>query len=158
MRFYFINTRSKSLGFAILSGSPDIETFGIDYFNARIWGAPAVLLNFVLIGWFLGREKKALVLAISLVGNGSNVILDYLMINKLGWSSMGAGLATALSQYLALIIALIGVAISIDWKVLPVALKELFDWKALKIDCNSQRQHYGPLFGNDYCLFYLYQT
>nr|MDJ0572781.1 MATE family efflux transporter [Pleurocapsa sp. MO_192.B19] len=40
--------------------------------------------------------------------------------------------ATALSQYLALIIALIGVAISIDWKVLPVALKELFDWKALK--------------------------
>ena len=122
----------QKLGFAILSGSPDIETFGIDYFNARIWGAPAVLLNFVLIGWFLGREKKALVLAISLVGNGSNVILDYLMINKWGWSSMGAGLATALSQYLALIIALIGVAISIDWKVLPLALKELFDWKALK--------------------------
>ena len=50
----------QKLGFTILSGSPDIETFGIEYFNARIWGAPAVLLNFVAIGWFLGREKKGL--------------------------------------------------------------------------------------------------
>ena len=122
----------QKFGFAILSGSPDIEAFGIDYFNARIWGAPAVLLNFVLIGWFLGQEKSALVLAISLVGNGSNAILDYLMINRWGWSSMGAGLATALSQYLALLVALIGVAVSINWKLLPAALKEVFDWQALK--------------------------
>ncbi|VEP14944.1 Putative efflux protein, MATE family (fragment) [Hyella patelloides LEGE 07179] len=121
----------QKLGFAILSGEPAIENFGIDYFNARIWGAPAVLLNFVLIGWFLGRENKALVLIISLVGNGSNVILDYLMINQWNWSSSGAGLATALSQYLALFIALIGVAVSIDWQILPAAFKELFDWQAL---------------------------
>ncbi len=122
----------QKLGFAILSGSPDIETFGIDYFQARIYGAPAVLLNFVLIGWFLGQEKSALVLIISLVGNGSNAILDYFMINRWGWESTGAGLATALSQYLALIVALIGVIISINWKVLPVAIKEVFDWQSLK--------------------------
>lgn len=120
------------LGFAILSGSPDVEAFGIDYFNGRIWGAPAVLLNFVLIGWFLGQEKSAVVLAVSLIANGSNAILDYLMISKWGWGSMGAGCATALSQYLALIVALIGVAISIDWKALPPAVKEIFDWHALK--------------------------
>ena len=122
----------QKFGFAILSGSPDIEAFGIDYFNARIWGAPAVLLNFVLIGWFLGQEKSALVLAISLVGNGSNALLDYLMINQWGWSSMGAGLATAVSQYLALLVALIGVVVTINWKVLPTALQEVFDWQAFK--------------------------
>ncbi|MDJ0647301.1 MAG: guanitoxin biosynthesis MATE family efflux transporter GntT [Xenococcaceae cyanobacterium MO_188.B19] len=122
----------QKFGFAILSGSPDIEAFGIDYFNARIWGAPAVLLNFVLIGWFLGREKSSLVLAISLVGNGSNVILDYIMINRWGWESMGAGLATALSQYLALLVAIVGVAVSINWRVLPSALKEVLDWEALR--------------------------
>ncbi len=122
----------QKFGFAILSGSPDVEAFGVDYFNARIWGAPAVLLNFVLIGWFLGQEKSGLVLAISLVGNGSNAILDYFMINRWGWSSMGAGMATALSQYLALIVALVGVALCIDWKVLPTALKKVLDWQALK--------------------------
>ncbi len=122
----------QKFGFAILSGSPDVEAFGVDYFNGRIWGAPAVLLNFVLIGWFLGQEKSALVLAISLVGNGSNVILDYLMINRWGWGSMGAGLATALSQYFALLVALIGAAVIINWQVLPKALKEVLDWQALK--------------------------
>ena len=122
----------QKFGFAILSGSPDIESFGVDYYNARIWGAPAVLLNFVLIGWFLGQEKSALVLAISLVGNCSNAVMDYFMINQWGWSSMGAGLATALSQYLALLVALIGVASCIDWQALPAALKKVFDWQALK--------------------------
>jgi multidrug resistance protein, MATE family len=122
----------QKLGFAILSGSPAIEDSGVTYFNARIWGAPAVLLNFVLIGWFLGREKNGLVLLISLIGNGSNVLLDYLMIYRWGWDSMGAGLATALSQYLALLVALIGVAFSLNWSELNQAIKEVFDWQVLK--------------------------
>lgn len=122
----------QKIGFTILSGSPEIEASGSDYFTGRIWGAPAVLLNFVLIGWFLGREMNSMVLLISLIGNGSNVLLDYLMIVRWGWESMGAGLATAISQYLALAIGLIGVCFSISWKALPAALKEVFDWAALK--------------------------
>jgi multidrug resistance protein, MATE family len=122
----------QKLGFAILSGSSAIEEPGVAYFNARIWGAPAVLLNFVLIGWFLGREKNGLVLLISLVGNGSNVLLDYLMIYRWGWDSMGAGLATALSQYLALLIALIGVVFSINWQEVNRAIKEVLDWQVLQ--------------------------
>jgi multidrug resistance protein, MATE family len=122
----------QKVGFTILSGSPDIEASGIDYFNARIWGAPAVLLNFVLIGWFLGREMNGAVLLMSLIGNASNVGLDYLMIVKFGWSSMGAGLATAISQYLAVVVGLIWAGLSIDWQVIPSAVKEIFDWVALK--------------------------
>ncbi|HIK03265.1 MAG TPA: MATE family efflux transporter [Trichormus sp. M33_DOE_039] len=122
----------QKMGFLILSGSPEIESSGVDYFNARIWAAPAVLLNFVLIGWFTGREKNSLVLLISLIGNGSNVLLDYVMIVKWGWESMGAGLATAISQYLALLTGLVGVCFSIQWAKLPAALEEVFDWIALK--------------------------
>ena len=122
----------KKLGFAILAGSPDIEVFGIDYFNARIWGSPAVLLNFVLIGWFLGREKNSLVLLISFVGNFSNIVLDYFTINQWGWGSTGAGFSTAVSQYLALLIGLIGTGLTIDWKILPKVVQEVFDKQALK--------------------------
>ncbi|MEO0687458.1 MAG: MATE family efflux transporter, partial [Cyanobacteria bacterium J06649_11] len=121
----------QKFGFAILAGSPDIEVFGIDYFNARIWSAPAVLLNFVLIGWFLGREISILVLLISFVGNASNVVLDYLMIIRWGWGSTGAGLATCLSHYLALLVALMGVVFSLEKKTLPT-FKDIFDWSALK--------------------------
>ncbi|MGL5035704.1 MAG: MATE family efflux transporter, partial [Microcystaceae cyanobacterium] len=98
----------------------------------RIWGAPAVLLNFVIMGWFLGREMNWIVLIISLVGNLSNVYLDYLMIFEWGWASTGAGIATALSQYLALLVGLIGIAFTIQWSVIPAALSELGDAVALK--------------------------
>lgn len=120
------------LGFALLSGSGAIETAGVEYFQARIWGAPAVLLNFVLIGWFLGREKNAIVLLMSLVSNGSNVFLDWLMINRWGWGSAGAGLATALSQYLGLGVALTAVALTVSLETLQSVLPKLLDWSSLR--------------------------
>jgi MATE family multidrug resistance protein len=90
----------RELGFALLSADPEVKSAGYDFFNGRIWGAPAVLLNLVLMGWFLGREKGRWVILLSLVGNGGNVVLDYLFIRQFGWASAGAGYATALSQYL----------------------------------------------------------
>ncbi len=122
----------QKLGFAILSGAQEIESTGIEYFNARIWGAPAVLLNFVLLGWFLGREKNGTVLLISAIANGSNIFLDYLMIYRWHWSSMGAGLATALSQYLALSVGLMAILITIDWQDVSNVLPQVWNRQALQ--------------------------
>ncbi|MBT9311720.1 guanitoxin biosynthesis MATE family efflux transporter GntT [Leptothoe kymatousa] len=121
----------QHLGFTLLSGVNATEQAGLEYFNARIWGAPAVLLNFVLIGWFLGRENNGLVLLLSLVVNGSNVLLDYVMINRWGWESFGAGLATACSQYLGLITGLIAVAFTIDWAKIGQVMGQVLDRQAL---------------------------
>jgi MATE family multidrug resistance protein len=96
----------RDLGFHLLSAEPAVKASGYDFFNARIWGAPAVMLNLVLMGWFLGREKGRRVILLSLVGNGSNVVFDYLFIRQLGWASAGAGWGTALSQYLMLLVGL----------------------------------------------------
>ena len=120
------------LGFAILSGSSDTEAAGLDYFNARIWGAPAVLLNFVLFGWFLGREISSIVFLMSLIGNGTNVVFDYLMIYKWGWESMGAGLATALSQYLALLVGLIAMVLTGPRHAWKPAVMEMMELQGLK--------------------------
>ena len=122
----------EKIGFTILSGSPEIEVSGIDYFSARIWGAPAVLLNFVFIGWFLGREMKAAIFFLSFVGNFSNVGLDYLIIYRWSLGSLGAGLATAISQYLALFIAIIFMAFSIKWSGFLGILRKVVDGKELK--------------------------
>ena len=122
----------QKLGFAILSGSPAIEASGIEYFNSRIWGAPAVLLNFVLIGWFLGQEKNSFVLLMSIVANGSNILFDYLAIYRWNLDSMGAGLATVLSQYLALFVALIGVALVMNWQDFIKAINKVWDKQALQ--------------------------
>lgn len=122
----------EKIGFTLLSGSPRIEMSGIEYFRARVWGAPAVLLNFVFIGWFLGREMKGAILLLSLVGNLSNVGLDYVMISRWGWGSMGAGLATAISQYLALFVAILFMLASLQWTVFVSALSKVLDKEAFK--------------------------
>ena len=119
------------LGFAMLSGSMDIEASGLEYFNARIWGAPAVLLNFVLFGWFLGREMNGVIFLMSAIGNGTNVLFDYLTIVRWGWESMGAGLATALSQYLALLVGLVAMARSTQWTFFGKAWEQVKDRQGL---------------------------
>jgi MATE family multidrug resistance protein len=122
----------KSIGFTLLSGSATVELSGVEYFNGRIWGAPAVLLNFVIIGWFLGQERNGWVFWLSLMGNFSNVGLDYLMINRWGWASYGAGLATALSQYLALGVGIVGICSFRPWLHFASIRSQLKDWAGLQ--------------------------
>ncbi|HSR49625.1 MAG TPA: MATE family efflux transporter [Acidobacteriota bacterium] len=98
----------SSLGFALLSGEPQVEAAGRDYFRARIWGAPATLSTFALLGWFLGREEAGKALTINVIGNLSNVLLNYLFIIRWGWAAFGAGAATMASSYL---MACVGLAL-----------------------------------------------
>lgn len=95
-------TPLQTLGFALLSATPEVKASGQAFYNALIWGAPATLVNFVLIGWFLGRSQSGKVLLLSAVSNIANVTLDYLFVVKWGWASTGAGASTALAQYLML--------------------------------------------------------
>jgi len=97
----------RDAGFGLLSGAPGVEAAGRDYFNARIWGAPATLLNFVLMGWFLGRAQSRNVLIMTVVANLANIGFNYLFIVRLGWAAAGAGWATALGQWLSLATALV---------------------------------------------------
>lgn len=92
----------RELGFGLLSATAGVEASGVAFYGGRIWGAPAVLLNFVLLGWCLGQGQGRRVLVLAAIANGANILLDYLFVVQLGWASFGAGVATALSQYLTL--------------------------------------------------------
>jgi MATE family multidrug resistance protein len=54
------------------------------------------------------------------------------MIFRWGWDSYGAGLATALSQYLALILGVLAALFTINWSILSRAFTNLFDPTAFK--------------------------
>ena len=97
----------RELGFSLLQAEPEVLDAGRAYYNALIFGAPATLLNFVLLGWFLGKERGKQVLLLSVVNKGANIVLDYLFIVELNQSSAGAGAATAISQFVTLVIGLI---------------------------------------------------
>lgn len=122
----------QELGFALLSAAPDVKASGQAYYDTRILAAPATLLNFVLIGWFLGRQKSAKVLLMSVVANAANVLLDYLYIVRWGWESAGAGLAITISQYLMLLVGLILFSSEVELKAIQKVAVQLFDPTALK--------------------------
>lgn len=121
-----------ALGFSLLNGSPEIESIGLVYFNARIWGTPAVLLNFVFIGWFLGQEQSSKVLLLTFVGNVVNVVLNYFSIVQWNLGGMGAGISQAFSEYLMLLVAVLLASRSIQWQELRTAVRQFWDWSALK--------------------------
>ncbi len=120
------------LGFALLNVTPDIKSSGLAYFNTQIWAAPAVLLNFVLIGWFLGQEKNGLVVLFSVVGNSVKIVLDYLFIIHLGWESTGAGVSSATSQYLSLVVGLIFFCRETQWLEVRAVAGKIWNISAIK--------------------------
>ena len=96
----------REAGFALLSGTEGVEAAGAAYYDGRIWGAPATLCSFVLVGWFLGREESGRVLIMTVAANLTNVVLDYVLIMRFDMAAYGAGLATMASQYLSVAIGL----------------------------------------------------
>lgn len=120
------------LGFEILSAAPEVKKSGVEFYNALVLGAPATLINFVVIGWFLGQAKSSKVLLLSAVNNCANVLLDYLFIVQWEWESRGAGLATAISQYFMLVVGIVLCYQEISWSNIYALKTKLFDLSAFK--------------------------
>jgi MATE family multidrug resistance protein len=115
-----------AIGFRLLQADAAVRAAGIDFYATRIWGTPAVLLNLVLMGWFLGQSRSRVVILLSLVANLGNVMLDYWFIQRLGWASAGAGAATTLSQGLMLGVGLGVLAKDLSWSDLDKQLAQIW--------------------------------
>jgi MATE family multidrug resistance protein len=93
---------------------------------------PAVVLNLVIIGWFLGREMSGCVLVMSVVGNIANILFDYLFIVHWDLASTGAGLSQSISPYLILLVGISLAILKTDWKEVSSAVKKFWDASAFK--------------------------
>lgn len=77
-----------------------------DYFYIRIWSAPATLLTYVLLGWFLGIQKARLVLYVMVFVNLLNIALDILFVVGFKLTVTGVAFASLISEYAGLMLAL----------------------------------------------------
>lgn len=81
---------------------PDVEHLSQGYFAARIWGAPALLMQYAITGWLLGTGRTGALLAMQIVMNGVNIVLDVWFVMGLGWGPVGIGAGTAIAEWVAL--------------------------------------------------------
>ena len=84
---------------AIIDAAPQVEQLAGVYFDIRIWGAPATLANYGILGWLLGMQHVRTALVVQVLINGLNVLLDLWFVLELGWGIEGVAVATVIAQY-----------------------------------------------------------
>ncbi len=99
----------SDFSFAILSGGDVVEAEGIKYFNSHVLGAIPVMLNLAIIGWLLGLGKSGTVLILHSIWQASNIALNYVFIIEMDMGAYGAGLGTALAEWISLLVAVIAI-------------------------------------------------
>jgi len=97
----------SQLIFSFVDSSEEVIQHATSYFDIRIWAAPATLCTYVLLGWFLGKEKPLINLLIVLCINISNIILDIIFVVILETNSAGVAWATLIAEYLGLIVGVV---------------------------------------------------
>ncbi len=101
----------REVAFALIAAGGEVEREARAYFAIRIWAAPATLMTYVLVGWFLGTQNARAPLAIMLGANLTNIVLDLLFVPVLGWGVAGVAVASVISEYLAL-----GIGLALVWR------------------------------------------
>jgi MATE family multidrug resistance protein len=91
--------------FSLLDGSAQVETVAKEYFNIRIWGAPATLATFALMGLLIGLGKSRTLLVVQLFLNGLNILLDIWFAGFLGWGASGIALGTVIAEWTTVLFA-----------------------------------------------------
>ena len=91
--------------FSLLDGSAPVEAVAQQYFDIRIWGAPATLATFALMGLLIGLGKSRTLLIIQLFLNGLNILLDVWFAGILGWGASGIALGTVIAEWTTVLLA-----------------------------------------------------
>ena len=85
-------------GITLIGPEWDVYIHAQNYFDIRIWGAPQTLINYALIGWFIGLQNARVPLFIVIVINATNIVLDLLFVLVFGMKVDGVAAASVIAE------------------------------------------------------------
>lgn len=100
------------------------------YFLILIWGAPAVLGNYVICGWLLGMQNSKATMWISIFINLCNIAVSCTFVYALHYNIPGVALGTLCAQWAGFFLAA-SIAL-LRYDIILCRLKELYELKGLK--------------------------
>ncbi len=130
---FLLSPLLRGVIFSPFGAEADVVDLADGYFAARVWGAPALLTQYAITGWLLGTGRTGALLAMQIVMNGVNIVLDVWFVAGLGWGPAGIGAGTAIAEWVALIFGL-----ALIWRSLKRE-QALFDRTALLALFNANR-------------------
>ena len=96
----------KWLMFWLIGPTTDVAPIATTYFYIVIWGAPASLALFSLMGWYIGMQNTRIPMFISIMQNVVNILASLTLVYGFGLKIEGVALGTVIAQYAGLLMAL----------------------------------------------------
>ena len=94
------------LALSLIDPAADVAASAREYYAIRIWAAPAVLLNYALLGWFIGLQNGRAPLLVMLVVNVVNIVLDLVFVIGFDMDVRGVALASVIAEVCGLTLGL----------------------------------------------------
>lgn len=120
--------------------SPEVEVFARQYFNVRIWAAPATLSLMAFKGWFIGTQNTVSPMICDIIVNVINIIASFWLAVYTPLGVIGVAYGTAIAQYSGLIAAILLLISDYREFFHYLNIKAGISWKKLK--------HLAALNGN----------
>lgn len=126
----------STVSLSLLNGSENVNALTRDYIAMRIWGAPAALALFALMGCLIGLGHSKTLLLVQVFLNGVNITLDIWFAGFLGMGVEGIALGTAVAEWSS-----VGLALFLVLRILRqrhvdaeafLPLPRLRDWARLR--------------------------
>ena len=90
-----------------MGGSTRVTEAARTYFVIRIWSAPLVLANYVVLGWLIGLARAMLALALQVVVNLVNMALTMVLVLGLDAGIAGAAIAAVVAEATGLLLGIL---------------------------------------------------
>lgn len=101
----------------LIGPTADVIPFATTYFGIVIWGAPASLGLFSLMGWYIGMQNTRIPMFVSIMQNVVNIVASLLLVYGLGMKIEGVAFGTVIAQYAGLLVA-VGLLAKYYWRVI----------------------------------------
>lgn len=84
---------------SVMQPSPELHDMTLAFFHNRLFGLPASLASYALVGWFLGAQNARAPLAILLTTNLMNIALNLWFVLGLDWGVVGSARASVIAEW-----------------------------------------------------------
>lgn len=116
----------------IIKPNQDVQHYADIYFSILIWGAPFVLINYVLVGWLMGISKIKAVLFLQVFINLLNILMAVIFVWWCHWDIKGVAFATLIAQICCTLVGIWFTCRYLPKSEQKVDLRSILSWQSLK--------------------------
>jgi MATE family multidrug resistance protein len=93
--------------FSAIGGSDEVTRAAKTYFTIRIWSAPLVLANYVVLGWLIGQARAKIALILQIAINLTNIAATVLLVLVFDAGIAGAASAAVIAEAIGLFLGIV---------------------------------------------------